>query len=407
MRDVSKLRDQLRRALVCAPLAFPLASCATATTPRGGGDGSQATGNEQGVRDALPSGYVAWPVSIGGCGQGGRWCGPLEQVTDAARASGESAEAASACPRTFWHEGFGYSLVSPDAGVATDESADGPYFPDGLAGGAEEQGLCCYYFSDGCTIGRPLLDGTGRARVAPVREVGRVPPVRVVARGLDDALPDDLRRKLADGWLEDALLEHASVASFARAALELMAVGAPPDLLADCFAAGLDEVRHAEACFGLAARYSGRRRVPGPLPVLPVRIAELARLAVDTFEEGCVAETIAVLAASRVRAVCRDAEVGDVLDRIIADEARHAELAWRTVAWAARAGGAEVALAVRARARVLASEAALGADSGEPDAEMLAQGRPDEATRRAAVRDGWAHVIDPTLDDVLGPCATA
>ncbi|MCA9546694.1 MAG: ferritin-like domain-containing protein, partial [Myxococcales bacterium] len=53
------------------------------------------------------------------------------------------------------------------------------------------------------------------------------------------------RARLADHWTRQALAEHASVASFARFALHLMAVGAPPDLLVATHQAGLDEIEHA------------------------------------------------------------------------------------------------------------------------------------------------------------------
>ena len=43
------------------------------------------------------------------------------------------------------------------------------------------------------------------------------------------------------------------MASFARASLELMAVAAPPGLLAACARAMVDEVRHAELTFALAS----------------------------------------------------------------------------------------------------------------------------------------------------------
>ncbi|MBT9554900.1 MAG: hypothetical protein IV100_02675, partial [Myxococcales bacterium] len=39
------------------------------------------------------------------------------------------------------------------------------------------------------------------------------------------------REVLVQRWLSVAALEHASVGSFARFTLQLLAVGAPPDLL--------------------------------------------------------------------------------------------------------------------------------------------------------------------------------
>ena len=49
--------------------------------------------------------------------------------------------------------------------------------------------------------------------------------------------------RLAAEWSRDALAEHASIASFARFSLQLMAVGAPSALLADAQRAASDEAR--------------------------------------------------------------------------------------------------------------------------------------------------------------------
>src|SRR5690606_18379163 len=88
-----------------------------------------------------------------------------------------------------------------------------------------------------CAIGRPLLID-GLARTAPA-----------VPRGdwlTDLDLPRDLppaaRAALAAHWAEVAALEHASVASFAGFTLDLMALGAPPELLAEAQRAALDEI---------------------------------------------------------------------------------------------------------------------------------------------------------------------
>ena len=61
------------------------------------------------------------------------------------------------------------------------------------------------------------------------------------------ALSSEVRTKLAECWAQDALAEHASIASFARFTLQLMAVGAPPQLLADTQRAAADEVRELQA----------------------------------------------------------------------------------------------------------------------------------------------------------------
>jgi hypothetical protein len=73
----------------------------------------------------------------------------------------------------------------------------------------------------------------------------------------DLTLDEATRVELARAWLADASLEHASIASFARFTLLALSFGAPADLLAEAQHAALDEVAHAQLCFGLASRYAG------------------------------------------------------------------------------------------------------------------------------------------------------
>src|SRR5271170_8127653 len=61
-----------------------------------------------------------------------------------------------------------------------------------------------------------------------------------------------------------------------------------------------------------------------------------------TFAEGCIGETVAALEATEALAEGegRDPALAAVLTMIAEDEARHAELAWRSVAWMVRSFGA-------------------------------------------------------------------
>ena len=69
---------------------------------------------------------------------------------------------------------------------------------------------------------------------------------------------------IARGWLEDAFAEHGiDFRIFARFTLDLLALGAPSELVLAAQRAGLDEVRHARLCFALAARHSGESRGAG------------------------------------------------------------------------------------------------------------------------------------------------
>ena len=70
------------------------------------------------------------------------------------------------------------------------------------------------------------------------------------------------QRALASAWLADALLEHASIASFAQTTLKLLALGAPSDLIADSQRAALDEVEHAKIVSAWLRATPERRSAP-------------------------------------------------------------------------------------------------------------------------------------------------
>src|SRR5262249_46904528 len=149
------------------------------------------------------------------------------------------------------------------------------------------------------------------------------------------------RRALADAWARDGLFEHASVASFSRFAMQLLAVGAPADLIRDVHAGAVDEVRHAELCLGLASAYAGRIVEPAPLPIpspLPID-GDLTAIAAESALESCVGETVAAVQAFEALARATDPAVIAVLETTVADETRHAELGWRFIAWALDVGG--------------------------------------------------------------------
>jgi hypothetical protein len=199
---------------------------------------------------------------------------------------------------------------------------------------AAHAGECCYSVRRPCMGGRPLTDD-GVALLAPIRE------------GASWCAPLTGQVDRADGeaWLADARMEHASVASFARASLELLAIGAPGELVAECHRAALDEIEHARLCFAMAARCLGESFEPGPLPIPAPRACTVVDVARTTVLEGCLAETTAVLLAARKPA---NSVAREVLDRIVADETAHAALAFRIVRFCLERGGPEVARAVAA-----------------------------------------------------------
>jgi len=212
------------------------------------------------------------------------------------------------------------------------------------------------------------------------------------------ALPREAREALAERWIRDGLFEHASIAAFSRLALALLACGAPADLVGATHEAALDEVRHARLSFSLAAAYRGAPVAPAGLPLpesLPLG-ADLVELAVSTALEGAVGETLAAVLASEQASRATDPAVRAVLLGIAADEGRHAELAWRIVAFAVAEGGERVRAAV---AEAFASAAGrvpeLPPDPPVAAGLLEAHGTLSRAAARAALARAMEEVVLP------------
>ncbi|MCB9795549.1 MAG: hypothetical protein H6741_22835 [Alphaproteobacteria bacterium] len=219
-----------------------------------------------------------------------------------------------------------------------------------------------------------------------------------------EALDPGLRERLTQRWAEAALDEHASIASFSRFSLHLQAVGAPPELLAEAHRAALDELEHARLCFTLASVYAGEPLGPGPLDLDGDLLGPLTLPAITAAAviEGCVGETVAALEAAAAAEGAEPEAVRGALATIAADEARHAQLAWRFLRWALEVGGPEVEAAARG-----AFDAALGTPPGpEPvedpqDAALLAFGKLGARARYRVRREAAEQVLPPAIGALL------
>jgi hypothetical protein len=214
----------------------------------------------------------------------------------------------------------------------------------GVAGPEIEGDLCCYWFCEGACCGRPFtIEGHARIADTTLRD-DWCAHWSAQTNDLDEVT----KKALVEAWRADAQMEHASVASFARFTMELLALGAPADIVVASQSASLDEVEHARLCFGLASRFSGQALGPGPLEMTgALRGTTLAECAGWTVIEGCIGETIAALTARAQIDVVQDEDIRRALLRIAEDEEAHAALAWRFVAWALSVGGANVRTAVK------------------------------------------------------------
>lgn len=264
---------------------------------------------------------------------------------------------------------------------------------------AGDADTCCYEWTVPCPGGRPLLI-EGRPWIAGLQP-GRGWSAHLPDAPPTPALPHDVRERIAEGWLRDALTEHASIASFARARAELEAIAAPPELLRACERAAEDEVEHARFCFALAERWSGRSLEPTALPEVVPRGGGAIAVALDTFVEGCVGETIAAACARRAAGSATDPVVRAVLERIADDETEHAALAWRTLAWLTQREGARVLTAIlRVAAELRPQPVASPADTTEHAALMLAHGRLDARTLANTRALAWRDLVDPLLAEL-------
>jgi hypothetical protein len=368
------LAHRLFRALGLSSLALPaLASVACGgNVVVDGGSGGATSSSTSGAGGSIPA-CIAQP----GCTPDGP-PGPSKLVCF-------TPDAGQGCPAPSQARS---SLMVGCAQVTSVESA--------CSGGPA--GSCCYNATIECTcVGRPLLvDGAPRTATTLRRDgLGWQLPRPLDARDASD-LPSATREALAAAFAEDALGEHASIASFGRFALELLALGAPAELVAGAHRAALDEVRHAQVMFGLASAFGGAPLGPGALAcdALPLR-ADLASFARALASEGCVGETLAALvAAARARAAT-DERVASVLASVAEDEAGHAELAWRTMAWVLRVGGDEV----KNVALAALAEGAAGVLTSPWPADRFGDLRafgvlaPGEVRRRLV--EGVAAVVEP------------
>lgn len=244
-----------------------------------------------------------------------------------------------------------------------------------------------------CSVeGRPLMiDATPRTAPAVPRD-DWLASLELATVALDG----ELRAALARHWQRIAGYEHASVASFARFSLQLMALGAPPQLLVEAQAAAADEIEHAKIAYALASAYAGAPVGPGPIDLADLQVTTSVRdVVLDLVREACVGETLNAAEARECAALVGDPKLSALHLRIAEDEQRHALLAWRTLAW------------------LLEDHQELRRDVAEAFAvAAAARTSPGPRTRSAPehglLDEGQRHAIRRrVLHDVVLPCARA
>jgi hypothetical protein len=213
---------------------------------------------------------------------------------------------------------------------------------------------------------------------------------------------------LADHWTSAGLLEHASVAAFARFTLQLLHLGAPADLVEGAQRAMADEIVHARLCFAQATRYRSKPVGPSPLPTDGCLAAfDLESVVRMVVREGCIGETVAAVEAAEALAHSSDPRTRAALGIITRDETRHAELAWEFIRWAItiQPKTAHVLLEELATALMDGSVEPRDADPSAIDLAYAAHGLLPQTHLRHLRGRALREVVAPlgrTLVDVLG-----
>lgn len=251
----------------------------------------------------------------------------------------------------------------------------------------KDPAACCYGYETGpCGKGRPLRDGDQLVLAPEVRRTGWAGiDVAAAAREVEDVA------EFVAYFRRVARLEHGSVAAFSAVSLELMALGAPADLVEAAHVAALDEIRHARVCWSLIEALTGEATGPGPMIVPERPPFDAAQILIATVIEGCVGETLGSLLFAESARHATPA-LAAIFATIADEEARHAELAFRI---------AKFIIGDDSRLAEVARAAALRAPR-EPSAGLLTLEQ-----QRTVFERGFAEVVWPTLIALGGVRAAA
>jgi len=203
-----------------------------------------------------------------------------------------------------------------------------------------------------------LIGSIGFTRGRQLRKLGKLLLPEIGEKGaawtdqrseLPAIVPADVAPALAEQWRENGKTEHASVAAFARLSADLIALGAPPELLEAANRDALDEIEHAKMCFSLATDLDGNRTGPLAFPAartartLPSnRTLALAVLAVDSLVDGALHEGVSAAVIAELARRCRVPRIEEMLRSIARDEGRHAAHGWDVAMWCVAEGGEPV-----------------------------------------------------------------
>ena len=226
-------------------------------------------------------------------------------------------------------------------------------------------------------------------------------------------LPEE-RARLAETWRRRAAAEYLAVSTFSFLAVDLVAAGAPADVLSHAARSQLDEIRHAELAIRMVEIYGGQRIEPpagmSRLPYDKTR-PKLHQAVANTLLVSCVSETYATTVLIATRELTTDPVAHAVLTSIYSDEVMHARLGWSYLRYGIEQGGqgvidaaAEmVPRALRGVANVVEAERPVG----EVTEAVRRHGLMTPAEERVIYARCVREVLVPGFEALGIPCGSA
>ncbi len=222
------------------------------------------------------------------------------------------------------------------------------------------------------------------------------------------------RARLAETWRRRSAAEYLAVSTFSVLCIDLVAAGAPADVLSHCVRAQLDEIRHAELAVRMVEIYGGKRIEPvagmSSLPDDPKQ-PKLHQAVANTILVSCVSETYATTVLTATRDLTTDPVAHAVLTSIYSDEVMHARLGWSYLRWAIErdpdgvreAAAKMVPRALRGNANVIERERPIG----EVTEAVRAHGLMTPAEERQIFSECVREVLVKGFEALGIDCGTA
>jgi len=150
-------------------------------------------------------------------------------------------------------------------------------------------------------------------------------------------LDASLRAELGRIWGERIPTEYRSITGFSTLSFDLIAAGAPVDMVAVCHRVCIDELRHTELAVRMVDLYGAPRpSLPRDITSLPAdeSLSAVAQACRSAILLSCLGETFACTELTMLRDRAVDPVVRQVLTIFLADEIMHARVGWAYVAHA-------------------------------------------------------------------------